>query len=283
MKHLLVDGRNSIYRALFAGAADPVFRKSGFHTVIIFIRFLHHYLRTFRPSEIHVFWDDKPENLWRRKIFSDYKAQRKAEREKRNNFDVDKVMADCVNVAMTLIPEMGIRMYFREAQEADDLIYAFIQTMRDKESATIVSSDSDFVQLEKGSVHVFNPMHTGHRKDFRYPLLMKCLMGDKADNIPGYVGIGPKKAAKLCESNNEMKAFLKVRGIKTLVDNRSLIDLSKCPFVEDNVKYVKTVRALCPAFDGSAIEATAMRLKIRGLIGEFHRFVLPFKNLTRIS
>jgi len=283
MKHLLVDGRNSIYRAMFAGMADPAFRKSGFHTVIIFVRFLHHYLRTFRPSEIHVFWDDKPENLWRRKFFPAYKAQRKAERDKRNAFDVDKVMADCVNVAMTIIPEMGIRMYFRETQEADDLIYAFIQTLQDKESATIVSSDSDFVQLEKGNVHVFNPMHTGHRKEYRYPLLMKCMMGDKADNIPGYVGIGPKRAAKLCENDGEMKAFLKARGIKTLVDNRFLIDMSKCPFVEDNVKYVKAIRSSRPVFNGPAIESAAMRLKIRGLIGEFHRFVLPFKNLTRIN
>jgi 5'-3' exonuclease len=84
-------------------------------------------------------------------------------------------------------------------------------------------------------------MHTGHRKEYRYPLLMKCMMGDKADNIPGYVGIGPKRAAKLCENDGEMKTFLKARGVKTLIDNRFLIDMSKCPFVEDNVKYIKAI------------------------------------------
>jgi len=281
MRHLLVDGRNSLYRALFAGLSDQNFVKSGYSSVIIFCRFLNHYLQLFNPTEVHVFWDDKLENLWRKKVFDQYKAQRKEERLKRNKFDVGDTMGRLVTIAQALIPEMGIRMYSREGMEADDLIYAFVQTLSYKETATIVSSDSDFVQLEKGSVHVFNPMHTGHKED-RYTLLMKCLMGDKTDNVPGYTGIGPKKAAKLCDSNSDLKAFLKTRGLTILLRNRDLIDLTRCPFVKDNVQYVESVRSTKPVFDGQAIESIAMRLKVRGLIAEFHRCILPFKSMKAI-
>ena len=107
-------------------------------------------------------------------------------------------------------------------------------------------------------------------------------MGDKTDNVSGYTGIGPKKAAKLCDSNSDLKAFLKTRGLTILLRNRDLIDLTRCPFVKDNVQYVESVRSTKPVFDGQAIESIAMRLKVRGLIAEFHRCILPFKGMKAI-
>jgi hypothetical protein len=189
-------------------------------------------------------------------------------------------MEGVVTIAEGILPLMGVRMYFRAKMEADDLIYAFTKTMQPKESATIVSSDSDFAQLERGSVHVFNPMHTGHRREYRHPILMKCLMGDKADNVEGYAGIGPIRASRLCEDKASLMAFLKDKGVGVLRKNRVLIDLSQCPFTAENVAFVQAVRALRVCFDADAIKRAAMTLKVRGLIAAFDRYVLPFRDLV---
>jgi len=70
----------------------------------------------------------------------------------------------------------------------------------------IVSSDKDFYQLIDERVKVWNPIKKQiiNQEDFfeiynMQPYnfaLLKSLMGDKSDNIPGIKGLGPKTIAK---------------------------------------------------------------------------------------
>lgn len=273
---MLIDGKNSLYRALFAGAADKKFQASGQHPFIIFTHFAHYYYDLYRPNEIHVFWDDKQKDLWRKKTYPAYKDGR-VDRSEKHGFNVEDAMQNIEDVAKAIIPEMGMRMYSKDMMEADDLIYAFVQTLAPDDKAIIVSSDGDFIQLESGNVKIFNPM--GKSKRYKYPVLMKCLMGDKSDNIPGYRGIGPKKAEKLCEDSDALFKFIKAQP-QTLITNRQLIDMSKCPWAEQNIEYVKLAHRRKVHFDQAALEEIAIRMKVRGLVAGMHRYILPFKNLV---
>jgi 5'-3' exonuclease len=284
MRHLLIDGRNSLYRALFAGLSDKQFTSSGHHPFLIFIHFTNFYIRKFKPDEIHIFWDDKTENLWRRRIYPAYKAHRTGDR---HGFDVNAAMNNMERVARMMLPEMGIRMYKRDTMEADDLIYAFILTLSDGDEAVVVSSDSDLRQLEgawpgRTSVTVYDPM-SKKINPTKYIVLMKCLMGDKADNISGYPGIGPKRASVLCDDGDALLKFMKLRGAQRLIINRAIIDLAKCPLIEQNVQYIVGVRREPTHFSQQAIHVVATALKVRGIVSEFHRYILPFKDLMSRS
>ena len=67
-RHMLIDGKNAIYRAIFAGYNDERFKKSGFDYFVITVRFISNYLTIFNPQSVHIFWDAPRENTWRRKF-----------------------------------------------------------------------------------------------------------------------------------------------------------------------------------------------------------------------
>jgi 5'-3' exonuclease len=276
VRHLLVDGKNALYRALFAARSDKEFITSGRNPFVIFIHFLCFYLQKLKPSAIHIFWDDEAENLWRKKLYPEYKLGRINERAK-HGFNVEKEMFRMELIAQLITPHMGIRNYHRDEMEADDLIYAFVKASNEK--VVIVSSDSDFLQLSDDRITVYNPMNP-NKKGAAQPVMMKCLMGDKTDNISGYYGIGPKRASMLCEEPDILLNFLKKRGPEKFISNLKLIDLSRCPDVLNNVRYILSVRHEDVKFDAKAIENIATIIKVNGLISDMHRYVLPFKVLN---
>ena len=122
-KHLLIDGRNIIYRAIYAGRSDNMFMMSGLDIFAVFARFIHYYQVQFRPKSIHIFWDDECSRLWRTKILPTYKGQRK------DDDGAKKDVFHILKISLDLYKTLGIRQYFRHTQEADDLIYAFCSTI----------------------------------------------------------------------------------------------------------------------------------------------------------
>ena len=89
--------------------------------------------------------------------------------------------------------------------EADDTIAYLSQKLKD--DVIIYSADQDFLQLVNKRITVYSPIK---KKFYRpqdifdqyglYPqnfITMKCLMGDKSDNLPGVKGLGPKKLIEI--------------------------------------------------------------------------------------
>jgi len=275
-EHLLVDARNSMYRAVFAGLSDP----AGEDHVLIFFRFLNSWVRRFRPRHVHLFWDTPKDGLWRRKILPTYKCGRNAH-SRYDREQVTELLQRCSEACLSLAQHMNCLNYVRAGQEADDLVYAFCR-QRGRDEAVIVSSDSDFRQLEFNlrGVQVYNPMQKGRLACVDLdPVEVKSFVGEKADNIPGYDGIGPKRAAKIIADYAHRLEFFDLRGDGTYRRNRALIDLSMCPYVLENVSYVSRVRARRPVFDGDAIRAFATRYRIRGLLAEYGRTFQTFKTI----
>lgn len=83
--------------------------------------------------------------------------------------------------------------------EADDLvsIWAY-ECMSENIPYVIVGIDKDLLQIPGDHYNFVKGTHTNVDTDTaHYNLLLQCLTGDNADNIPGIKGIGPKKAEKI--------------------------------------------------------------------------------------
>jgi 5'-3' exonuclease len=96
--------------------------------------------------------------------------------------------------------------------ECDDVVFNLISFASRAIDFTVVSNDSDFIQLlqEFENVHIYNPMKKEFVEAPEYDYLTwKALRGDGSDNISGIPGVGDKTAEGLVESHDKLEKFLK--------------------------------------------------------------------------
>ena len=148
-----------------------------------------------------------------------------------------------------------------EGREADDLIAAKVEEMKDSHDIIIVSADKDLAQLIRPGVSQLLPPPTanprvgwrlmdekGVEEKFGIPpnqiLDYLSIIGDQADNIPGLAGVGPKTAVKWLKAWRTMDEIILNAGRITpkrfcsilyekrelLERNRDLIKLDSTPF-----------------------------------------------------
>ncbi len=277
---LLIDGKNTTYRSLFAGRGDARFIDSGYHPLVIWLRFVSRWVIEFKPDSIHVFWDCPREDVWRRKVYSEYKENR----DKPRCDDITEKLAEITDAAIDILQYMNCRCYIRDSQEADDLIYAFCKMTYPNQSI-IVSSDKDMSQIpwRMPNVKWYEPKLREFKQIPVNPVTQKALMGDSSDNIDGYVGIGEAKSKKLCENLDNLSRFLSDNDNKLYKRNISLIDLSCNPAITNNELYVMRKLTEKPLFDRKIIFNKALEYKIRGLQAEYASIVMPFRDLQVIQ
>lgn len=295
--HLLIDGRNVLYRALFAeishiapgeevreGKPGQIFR--------VYLKFLREYLNRFKPKEVHVFWDDKSANLWRRELYSEYKSNRK-----HVTPGLAALLSRYFNLSLMVLENLGVRQYLRDRQEADDLIYAFCKVTQ--EPSCLVSSDSDLKQIAQKMSHIdiYGPMAKDSEDPVKIPefdiVTQKCLMGDDSDNIMGYAGIGEKRAAALARDAKAMEEFLasdravvaegdqKVKVGKALFEsNLSLIDLSRSPHVDENVEYISWAKDRDVAYNHAELIRVLRKYNLSAVLEDVHTTCVPFTQLA---
>jgi len=296
--HLLIDGKNALYRAIFAGYRDAAFRAKGHDYFAIMVKFLHKYLDSFKPKNMHIFWDSSPS--WRHEIMPTYKGHRKgmyADYE----IDVRKELKRQTHICVNILKNMGLRQYFRESQEADDLIYAFCRSTLG-ERVLIISSDADFKQIsyQYGTIDIHNPMNRYKKRiedvPRHDPVLAKAFAGDKSDNIAGYYGVGKVKSQSLVVDLVRRKEFFKSdrakvmnEGVAEIVGstlfrrNRALIDMSLCPHLLDNMMYVEGKLTSKTIFEYSKVVESLRKNKVNGVVMEGNQYIKPFKRLVSKS
>jgi len=275
---LLVDVRNALYRAVYAHRAEETRGGHPVHPFVIFMRLLNLWIRNYSPSSIHMFWDAPRSDVWRRKILTTYKDREKNPYVTDISDDLKKLTAVCEE----MFKFMGVRQYQRKFMEADDLIYSAVSVLHPTKTV-VISTDSDMIQIpyRYSSNILFEP-----RKEKEItvpvsnPVLVKALQGDKSDNIPGYRGIGPKKAVKLADDYKLLAEFLALNDKSIYNRNLLLIDLSMCPKILNNTIYVRRKLAEQVTFDRQTILSLAQDCKINGFLNEFNDLVFPLKNLV---
>ena len=191
----LIDGSGYIFRAYYA--LPPLSRKSdGMPTGAVngFCNMLFKLLEDSKsnenkdkPTHFAVIFDSARKNF-RNEIFSDYKANRSdAPDDLIPQFEYIRKSVEAFN-----LPSIEMINY-----EADDLIATYVEHILEiGAKVTIVSSDKDMktvpcILLRNGELETISEK----RADRNW--MVQVLCGDRCDNIPGLVGVGPKTAEKI--------------------------------------------------------------------------------------
>ena len=197
MKVLFLDAYNLIYRA-----------KSGFtkgdHPVVYnFFRGIRPLVEKFNPEKVYFVLEGNPK--FRKELSSgDYKSNRP---EQSRSFHEQK--ATIISLIKNCFPFETVR---HPDLECDDAIATLASVhAKNGNQVTIVSSDSDFIQLLNifDNIQIYNPVKKSFisKPDYDY-VSWKALNGDATDNIKGIRGVGPKTAEKLVKNENLLREFL---------------------------------------------------------------------------
>ena len=195
-------------------------------------------------------------NVWRKQIFPNYKAGRKANREK-SEHDWDAIfnmLATIKNEIKTFMPYKVIEV---ESCEADDIIATLIKKVKNmiipehKKKILILSGDKDFIQLHGPNVRQYNPVlnkFVGKGEDPVIYIREHILKGDRSDGIPNVLsddnvfieGRREKPLSKKKLNNWVNDVFFYTNFTeeeeKNYNRNRKLIDLSSIPQeIEDKI------------------------------------------------
>ena len=177
--------------------------------------------------------------VWRRQAFPNYKAGRKANREKsEHNWElIFDILAKVKDEIKTFLPYKVIEL---ETAEADDIIAVLCR--RIKEKILILSGDKDFIQLHNERIRQYNPvLNKFVGKDENPSLYIKehILRGDRSDGIPNVLSddnvfIEGRRQTPLSKKKieawvNEVVPTFTEEQQKNYERNRQLIDLNCIP------------------------------------------------------
>src|SRR5690606_12439045 len=191
------------FRAFFALPVDKFGTSTGQSTNVVygFTSMLIKLLRDEQPTHIAVAWDLSGPTF-RHDSYADYKAGRA---------ETPPEFPSQVELTQELLRLLGVRSVSAEGFEADDVIATLAgQGCGAGMEVLIASGDRDAFQLVNGGCTVLYPgkslsdltRMTPERIEEKYGVPperyrdLAALVGEKADNLPGVPGVGPKTAAK---------------------------------------------------------------------------------------
>jgi len=231
---LLVDFNNLVFCSHYT---SPQLNKYGeqVNTIKNFFYKLRNFKDNFNPDYIVFASDLGRSKTFRRKLYSNYKAQRKP---------IDENISKQMAIIEQLLILAGFPIYNNSEYEADDII-GMISKYCDENNmkVLIISSDRDLYQLISDNVFVLSPKNNElidkqwlYEKYHLTPeqwIDLKILQGDRSDNIPGIYGIGEVTALNLIKAfdsidniyDNLNKIVEKIRNL--LLDGKSDIELTR--------------------------------------------------------
>lgn len=249
-KLLLVDGSNLLFQMFFGMPARIVSQKGKpIHGVVGFVGALLRIIKMIEPTYVLVVFDGEKDNE-RKKLNSDYKSNRIDY----SNIDDEDNPFSQISMIYEALDYLGIKHVEATEFEADDLIYSYALNFNN--GYVIISSyDSDFFQIVSDKISVMRYRgkktiicDTHYIKEYfgvtpEKFLDFKALVGDKADNIKGIRGIGPKTAAKFINQFSSIENILcyniglnDCKVLKQIQDNKELVLQNKKLISFVNVK-----------------------------------------------
>jgi len=229
MKILLLDAYNLIYRA------KSGFTKGDYPVIYNFFRGIRPLVERFDPDKVYFVLEGNPK--FRNSISSgDYKSNRPAQS---RVFHEQK--ANIISLVKNCLPFTSIK---HPELECDDTIATLTSIhMKKGDDVTIVSSDTDFIQLLnifKENFRIYNPVKKKFIEcpDYDY-VVWKALRGDNTDNITGIRGIGDKTAEKICRSSSLLKETLEDREKREIFERN--VNLIRLVDFSDNISQAEIV------------------------------------------
>jgi DNA polymerase I len=228
----LLDAYALIFRGYFAFIKNPRINSKGMDTSAImgFMNALMDVIKREKPDHLAVAFD-KGGSTYRYEMYQEYKAHRDA-------------TPEAIKIAVPYIQELLKAMHIPIIEvagfEADDLIGTLAkQAEKEDYKVFMVTPDKDFAQLVSENIFMYKPARMGNdieiwgipevlaKFEIERPeqvIDFLGMMGDSADNIPGFPGVGEVTAKKLLKEFGSMENLLentdKLKGaLKDKIEN----------------------------------------------------------------
>lgn len=247
---LIIDFNNVLFTSYYG---QKLINQHGYNVNAVkgFFTKLKNLKDIFDPDFIVFARDLSRVKTFRRKLFSDYKAQRKP---------MDPDIFSQMKMAQQIVALLGFSIISHELYEADDIMGMISRFGEEHEmDSIIISSDRDMYQLITDHTFVMSPRNSDlidkNYLQEHYQLTpdqwieLKILQGDRSDNIPGIPGIGEVTALQLIQqygsiqniyqSMDQLKPKIQslltkyqdtldlIRKLVTIETNYTLIDLKE--------------------------------------------------------
>ena len=319
---LIIDAMNMLIRSFsLLKAMNP----DGHHIggLVGFLRSLGYVTRIFDPTRVIVVWDGKGGSANRKNINPDYKAQRATSRITHwGLYDTKEQETEALIGQLYRVQDyiecLPIQQLGMEKLEADDIIAYLAKRAGDAgKKVTIVSSDKDFFQLIDKNIEVYAPVK---KKTFNHSNIVdeikvlpenynivKALLGDHSDNLPGVKGLGIKTIMSEwksfaydplasindvwdhCETQLEQdkpkKIFAKIiHNWDKVLTNFELMDLHRTVLDEKEINFIEeTLQDSIPDLQTGAFLHLLDQDKIEGITKNTEGWLDNFKGLTTVS
>ena len=240
-KVLVIDGLNTFIRVF---SVIPTTNEDGIHIggIVGFLRSIAYVVNMVRPTRVIIAFDGKGGSTRRRKIYPEYKKNRKTKyRVNRSNsfasqddermnmiMQIQRVVEYLDNLPLTVLSYDNI--------EADDTIGYICKQVLTKSNITIMSTDKDFLQLTNDRIQVWSPtkkkMYDEEAVLEEYGISShnliwyRVLDGDKSDNISGVRGLGLKTIQKKLPFLSENRIVEMDEVVNELPEHKDIIDLN---------------------------------------------------------
>jgi len=203
-------------------------------------------------------------NTWRKDYFPLYKAHRKKNRSESDQ-DWTEIFRILNLVRDEIKENLPYKVLHMEGLEADDIIGSLVlntQEFGQSEPVMIISSDKDFIQLQKYSnVKQFSPIQKKMVSDPnpRSYMFEHIMRGDKGDGIPNVLSpdnaimddirqspMTKKKIEYWAENADNLRDVMTSEEYRNYQRNKTLIDLAEIPSeLQNNV--INTYESQKPA------------------------------------
>lgn len=204
MSHVVVvDGMNFLHRARSGWTMGPA------PVVFNFMRNFRSLVEQLKPTRLYFVLEGKA--VFRRGLYPDYKANRSVDPSSKEASEREKFFKQTDEIISLLNNCFPVNVIRHPGHECDDTIYNLIKRSSSAINWTVVSNDTDFIQLldEFENVQIWNASQkcyvTKPNHDY---VIWKSLRGDSSDNIPGIPGIGDKTADDLVSDEQRLRNFL---------------------------------------------------------------------------
>ena len=274
---LIVDGLNTFLRSFtMINHINP----DGHHIggLTGFLKSIGYAIKMIEPTKVVIVFDGVGGSNNKRNLYPEYKANRNKNRmtnysifsnKEEENESINNQMSRLIQYLQCL----PVSIICIDGIEADDTIGYLVGKLEKHpptKEVTIMSADQDFLQLVSDKVKLYSPT----KKKIYKPqdvlsefgvscynfIYYKVLMGDASDNLPGVMGLGPKKVIKMfpalttdtpmqlsdiiIESEykvNDHVLYARIVERKhQLIINEKLMNLQTIPLSDANIEQIQT-------------------------------------------
>ncbi len=240
-KVLIIDGLNTFIRVF---SVIPTTNEDGIHVggIVGFLRSIGYTINMVRPTRTIIVFDGKGGSNRRRKLFPEYKQNRKTKYRVNRSYDFASQEDEKQNMMMQLsrcveyLDTLPVTVMSYDNIEADDTIGYLCRQVLTESKITVMSTDKDFLQLADDRIKIWSPTK---KKMYDQKMVMdeyginshnyiwyRVLDGDKSDNIPGIRGLGLKTIQKKLPFLTENRIVNIDEVIDTLPESKDIIELN---------------------------------------------------------